>query len=294
LPTQLAYIRRVGRDLDHQVWPIVFNGGIVAPSDYAVHPTLGEEMKDEFSKRSATGPWQGTSRGQGAPASAGTPSTATQIERASLPARYEAELDGVLAAYPGARAWKDDEGMWLLTRSEVVPNLARAATFLTALSFKHSMVRAWGFWVTSAVSVEWIGPRHTNLPDGSVCAFAPNEGTWSFGESLVQLLDLYTVWAFRHLHLALLGHWPGPQVAFHPYERLLEFGMGEDCGCGSGFVYGRCCFPKDRSRPRLRDAINFAVQFAGGDRCPSRDVVQTALQYCPPPPLSGMPWHAPS
>jgi hypothetical protein len=49
LPTQLAYIRRVGRDLDHQVWPIVFNGGIVAPSDYAVHPTLGEEMKDEFS-----------------------------------------------------------------------------------------------------------------------------------------------------------------------------------------------------------------------------------------------------
>lgn len=182
--------------------------------------------------------------------------------------------------------WREDDGLWLLTRSEVIPRITRAATFLTAVSYEHAVVRAWGFWNTHAVGIDWIGPRHTNFPDGSICAFAPNEGTWTFGDSLVTLLDLYTVWAFRHLHLAEIGRWPGSQVAFHAYERLIEFGMDEDCGCGSRRMYGQCCFPSDHARPRLADAVSFTLHFAGAVRSPPSDVVRAVLERSQPPSLS--------
>lgn len=279
-----AYLERIGRDLDRQIFPRVLNGGIVAPSDDAVPYSLGEEIAHDRSERFSTGPWQGAP--QGSPASAGTPGAASPLQCTGPPGCYEVELDGVRAAYPDALVWREDDGLWLLTRSEVIPNIARAATFLTAISYKHALVRAWGFWRSHAVGVEWIGPRHTNFPDGSICAFAPNEGTWTFGDSLVTLLDLYTVWAFRHLHLAVVGRWPGPQVAFHPYERLIEFGMDEDCGCGSGSVYGQCCFPNDHARRRLADAVNFTVQFTGALRSPPSDVVRAVLERSQPPSLA--------
>lgn len=75
------------------------------------------------------------------------------------------------------------------------------------------------------------------------------------------------------------------QHAFHPYERLMEFGTDEACGCGSGLLYGDCCFRRDRARPRLADAVSFALQFAGGLREPPPAVVQAVLQRSAPPPL---------
>jgi len=284
-----AYVQAIGHDLDRLIFPQVLNGGIVAPSDRAVPSSLGAENCDDSPKRSATRPRQGTTGREGTASPTRTAGEATSIQCASLQARYEAQLDDVRAAYPGACVWREETGTWLLTRSRVIPNFRDAAAFLVAISYTRSLVRAWGFWVRGAVGIEWIGPRHTNFPDGSICAFAPTDGTWTFGDSLLELLDLYTVWAFRHLHLALFGRWPGPQVAFHPYERLLEFRADEDCGCGSGLKYGHCCLEKDRSRPRLADAVNFTLHFAGGVRCPPVDVVQAVLHGCQPPALRTLP-----
>jgi hypothetical protein len=179
--------------------------------------------------------------------------------------------------------------MWLLTDSSVVDGLKPAATFLTAISWPAFAVKSWGFWRDSPFSVRWIGPRHTNFPDGSICAFDPTDWTWVFGDSLVSLLDLYSVWALRHLHLQMFNRWPGPQSVFHPYERRVEFQPDEHCGCGSGRAYGLCCASHDAARKPLPDAVSFSVLFAGGLREPPT-FAQVALHLQAPPTLSTLRW----
>jgi hypothetical protein len=89
-------------------------------------------------------------------------------------------------------------GFWMYTESALLPELGRTVSYLTGVSTDRHFVKSWAFY-SSAVGVFWIGPRHTNFPDGSICAFEPRDGTWCFGDSLVELLDLYTVWAIRHI-----------------------------------------------------------------------------------------------
>ena len=109
-------------------------------------------------------------------------------------------------------------------------------------------VRAWGLWCAGRVGATWIGPRHTNYVDGSICAFEKDAGTWSFGDSLVALFDLLSVWAIRQLFAESFGRWPGPQASSYPYERLLEFQDTEHCGCAKPKGrYGQCCKPRDLS-----------------------------------------------
>ena len=193
-------------------------------------------------------------------------------------------------AYPGTRIWHDQDGMWLLSESSIVQGLNRAATFLVAFSWSQMAARGWGFWRNGALAVRWIGPRHTNFPDGSMCAFEPTDRTWVFGSSIVTLLDLYTVWALRHLHLELFNRWPGPQAAFHPYERRMEFHANERCSCGSGRMYRRCCASRDAARRFIPDAVSFAVRFAGGRREPPARLAQVALNVALPPPICTVKW----
>jgi hypothetical protein len=138
---------------------------------------------------------------------------------------------------------RDEQGMWLRIESAVLNGLDRTATFLVALPFDaETFPRAWGFW-RIAGEYRWIGRRHTNFTDGSVCAFVPTSGAWRPGDSLVQLIDLYSVWALRHLHLEEVGHWPGGQFSPHPFYSLVEFAPNELCGCelhDPPLPYGDC------------------------------------------------------
>ncbi len=143
--------------------------------------------------------------------------------------------------------------MWLLAKSSVLPGLDREALFLVALPYRSGPgPRSWAFW-TAADQSAWIGPRHTNFGDGSICAFSPDEGAWSEGGDLRTLLDLYTVWALRHLHLEVFGRWPGKQYALYgadpraqAWYRLREGRDDELCGCGSETRrYAQCCKPAD-------------------------------------------------
>lgn len=60
--------------------------------------------------------------------------------------------------------------MWLLARSSIIPGLARETTFFVTLPYRSGVgPRAWGFWATAGPS-RWIGPRHTNFEDDSICA----------------------------------------------------------------------------------------------------------------------------
>jgi len=144
--------------------------------------------------------------------------------------------------------------MWLVARSSIISGLPREATFLVTLPYRSGPgPRAWGFWTTTAANTSWIGPRHTNFRDGSICAFSPNDAAWSEGGDLRTLLDLYSVWALRHLHLEVFGRWPGKQYALagadprvQAYYRLVECKDDELCGCGSETRrYVECCKPAD-------------------------------------------------
>jgi hypothetical protein len=134
-------------------------------------------------------------------------------------------------------------------------------------------VRSWAFWRDPLAHPEWIGPRHTNFPDGSICAFEPKDGTWCFGDPLVQLLDLCTLWALRHLYLQEFGRWPGYQSIHFPGERLLELRGDEHCGCSnSEKLYANCCMPTDMTGNRIGESLSF-FWHTGGLRKPPEAVV---------------------
>jgi hypothetical protein len=147
-----------------------------------------------------------------------------------------------------------------------------------AVPFWDIFPRSWGFWFQGC----WIGPRHTNFPDGSICCFNFGDGTWFVGESLVALLDMNTVWAIRHLHLRFFGRWPGRQVAHYPYERTLELHDDELCGCGSSNRYAECCKPADSKCDQVREAVSFAMM--GPLRSPPDAVRQFLTGAAPTPP----------
>lgn len=236
----VAVLQEVARELDDERTVQVFDGGVVVPG-WSERPASEEKPNEQWNpRRSAARSRQGAARRQG-PAGA-----AARVGRVKLRQAYERDLPELTRAYPGTTIVPDDQGMWLLVRSAVLNGLDRHATFLVGIPFIEGVgPRAWGFWDASGRQT-WIGPRHTNFPDGSVCAFAAEDGIWSEGGSLVALLDLYSVWALRHLYLEHFGRWPGRQHALHPFYRLMEFREGELCSCGvPGARYFECCRPDD-------------------------------------------------
>jgi hypothetical protein len=276
-------LREIAQQLDENIFPRIKNGGIVTPSDLTVPSNLGEEKHNGNKRRSATRPWQGPERRQGPPGRSRSSGAAASLFGAGTQACYE-DLDAVHRAYPGTKVWPDDAGLWLLSRSSLLPDLQEAAIFLTGVSYRQAMIRSWGFWLFPCSNPAWIGPRHTNFPDGSICAFEPTDGTWFFGDPLVTLLDFYTLWALRHLHLNKTGRWPGRQAVHHSYERLLELRPDEFCGCSkSGKLYRDCCREKDLNRDRVADAVDFLMRTGGGSRKPPNSVRKFAqMKDCPP------------
>ena len=283
-------LREIGKQLDRNQYPRAYNGGVVQPGDAAIVSSIpGEDIKNvtERQRRSAAGSWQGTT-GRQRSASRPRPSgTATPLVNSGLREKYEAELKAVRSAYPDTTIWQQAEGMWLLTNSSVISGLGKKATFLTALPFSGSSIqKSWGFW-TTPIFWQWIGPRHTNFPDGSICAFEPRDDTWRSGDSITRLLDLYTLWALRHEHLRVFDRWPGRQSVPWPYERLDELQDDESCGCSnSGEFYADCCKKNDQAQPRLKIYFDF-MRFTQGHmiRKPPPEICEFVKNRKAPPSL---------
>lgn len=282
-----AALQQIGCQLDNYIFPRVKNGGIVMPSGPAVSSaTLGVEKHDAKSRqrRSEARPRPGSAGREGPPRGSWSARQTTPFVRKCIQTQYEDELDAVLEAYPGTQVWRQEEGLWLLTESSLLPGFQQRALFLTGISFARGIVRGWGFWSGCLINPIWIGPRHTNFPDGSICAYEPTDGTWVIGDHIVELLDLYTLWALRHLHLQVLGRWPGHQSVRHPYERILELREDERCGCGkTDKLYGECCRKNDMARNQLADAVSFVVHSGGGLRKPPVAVMMFIHEQIEPP-----------
>jgi hypothetical protein len=284
-------LREVGLQLDCNQYPRVYNFGVVKPGDSEIgHSIPGEDLAHEYErqKQSETGSRKRASRRQGAPERSRSTGKATQFLCSSLRSKYEAELGELREAYPGTQVWMQKEGMWLLTESTVLPGLGKKATFLTAVPFSISHIQqSWGFW-TTPIYTNWIGPRHTNFPDGSICAFDPKDGTWRLGDKLCDLIDLYTVWALRQEHLNVFGRWPGRQSVPHSYERVTESRPNELCGCDTqGLYYVDCCHNRDLSQPLIDHLFNFlAFTHWQIERIPPKEIVQAVQNRVPPSTIS--------
>lgn len=263
----------------------------MVPSRRAVSPlTLGMEQGNDNprKRRSEKAPrsWPGQARTDGPQlCRSWPPHQATSFLGAGLPSRYMQELTLVEEAYPGAQCWQVSDGMWLRAESALLPGLSWKAVFLVGLRLaQQPSVRSWGFWGGSTTGFDWIGPRHTNFPDGSICAFEPNDGTWVLGDSIVELLDLYTLWAVRHLSLLVFERWPGHQSVHDPYERTLELRGDEYCGCANANkLYKDCCQNNDRSKRSLSSALAFTWKTGGGLRKPPGSVSRFSHGNVSPP-----------
>lgn len=291
----MSVLQTIGEELDQGKSPRVGDSGIVMSSEAPALSTFTNEDQNYDNSRprrseaeSGEGPTrgQGTSRGQGATRRQGSTNTAASVVSSDVSAKYEAELDLVQAAYPGTQIWRQDCGFWLRTEALLLTGLQQKAVFLTGISPQKNAVKSWAFWSYGCIGYQWIGPRHTNFPDGSVCAFEPLDGTWVMGEPLVALFDLYSLWALRHLYLQQFGRWPGPQALAHPYERIMELREDELCGCGTYHKrYGECCSQKDQSLNKISVAVNFLAQ-VNPEREPPSIIVASICNHTTPPQLN--------
>lgn len=266
-------LSEIGSQLDQHLEIPVYNGGIVKPSDIPVTPlTLGKgdqhvrsrQSNQEKPRRSKTRPRQGPAPRQGTTNRSRASGQTRPIIGSNLLEKYEEELGDLQTAYPGTKVWHQAEGLWLLSTSELLSGSGLQATFLTAMPYiATQQPKSWGFW-TTAISANWIGPRHTNFPDGSVCAFEPSDDTWLYEDGILTLLDQYTLWAARHLYLKTFDRWPGRQVAHHPYERITEFRDNEYCGClHSDRLYEHCCKESDSAEDETKLKADYVQNISG-------------------------------
>ena len=280
-------LKAIGAGLDVGVLPTVFNRGVIRPETcpVALKPSGQEKANARHqSTRSATRPWERPARGQGTTGQSRSPDSGAPFVQSGLRSRYADGIGECRDAYPGLLAFPQERQMWLFAESDLIEGLVRRAAFAIQLPYTTSRpVRAWGFW-TTAVSKTWIGPRHTNFPDGSICAFEPRDQTWLPGGSVTALLDLYSLWAVRHLYLEKYGKWPGRQSVPIAAERLLELGDEEFCGCEHPLgTFARCCKASDQAKTSGADLLDFAMK----TRMPPDEVVRFAWNPTSPPERRG-------
>jgi len=274
----IEILGKLGQQLDADIYPRVANHGIVIPGDVDgsdFFRTKETNHERQGTRRPETRSWTRPPGGQRTASGSWPPCPTSPTVCTDLRALYQNEITEVLQSYPETQIWQQDDGLWLQTESLLLPGLNQKAVFLTGVPFSRARLpRGWGCWLGIPLNHPiWIGPRHTNMPDGSICAFDPKDGTWEVGMTLVSLLDLYTLWALRHLHLQTFGYWPGRQVANYVTERLMELRPTEHCGCGGNKPYGECCSLTDLKADRLVEAMKFN-DLGGFHRCPPQVITK--------------------
>lgn len=252
-PQTADLLYQIGKDLDLGKFPCVYDGGIVWPAQADVDfQSLGLEIQNgqTSSASQPRQPWQtGTSGPSHHSPTAGSEPAREASAAPSLACGGSGLSEWVralAAAYHGTEVAETRGALWLRVPASLLPRLGYRAIFVVALLPERGIERGWAFWDHGIWGLQGIGPRHTNYGDASICAYDSRDGGWGYGEPLVALLDLFAVWAVRHLFLSQFGHWPGPQASFSPFERLREFRDDELCGCAlPNGRYADCCKPGD-------------------------------------------------
>jgi hypothetical protein len=281
-------LREVGRVLKLDGGLTVWRGGVVRPSDppstrlnLGAEKHHGNEQRQHHEARPATRSREGTAGWERTSGRPGPSCAPAPLLLGDLAAEYERQFAALGEFYPEASIAAVAGGYWLRAESALLSGYGGRALFCVSFPYSGNLPRSWAFLRPPAGQFSWLGPRHTNYPDGSVCAFHIGDQTWRPGDDFVTLLDLYSVWAVRHLHLMTLGTWPGAQHVLNRYERMLESRDDDCCGCGSGTRYVECCKARDSSK----NLVPLATRMALLDRRPPRAVSNWVANGGEPPSL---------
>jgi hypothetical protein len=215
-------------DIDRQF--LVFDDGRVG----IVNDQTEKESENERqgTRGSATGPRQGAT---GSRRSAGE--AWSRLGHLDPQMVQLARLEELWRAYP-TDFIPGDHGLWIIVKSSPLGNDGPQVTLVLGYPYSAEIEpRAWAFWKLGEFP-KFVGPRHTNFPDASICAFGP--GDWDRAQGVVALVDFYSTWLIRQLYFHIFGRWPGRQHGASPLYRRIEFTAEEWCGCQSGKRYGEC------------------------------------------------------
>lgn len=289
----LRTLRDIGEALDRDEYPMVGQDGLVMPGarSPSYSPGEGERVRVEQPEAGSEGPAAREGEGSSAAGSAAAGGQALLLGQLGLSEGMRHDLGVVAAAYPSLRVRVTPPVVWLLSTNRPIEGLPDKAYLLTAISMdakalvpgRPNPISSWAWWDLGI----WIGPRHTNYGDGSICSFEPKHGTWRPGESLIKLLDLHSVWIARQLHLRHLGRWPGDQVIHTAYERVAENAPDELCGCGSFRRYDECHRALDEATPAYQRDRGFHARMRNPARRPPSEAwamlgkLRTAGAVCP-------------
>lgn len=236
---QLEKLATLGQAIDVGQMTEVFDGGRVEALEQN-----GKEVNDNEQRQRTGGSAAGSRQGSEGTWRASGESGAVRIGTEEVV--QLAELESLRKAYP-SQVIEGDYGLWVIVKSQPLGDDGPQVTFVIAFPHDPRLdVKSWGFWKLGDFPKP-VGPRHTNFPDQSICAFAPDDQTWTRDMGILALVDLYSTWVIRQLYFQHFGRWPGDQIGASALYRRLEFAVDEWCGCGSGQRYGECCAESDRS-----------------------------------------------
>ena len=257
----------------------------------------GEVFKHEEHKDSPDERRQRQGAAASAPPPASAPSTASDAEPAgedggaSLVTRYLGFRPEILLYYPTAHFHVVEHGLWIV--ATLFPLGRRGPCYWVCLFLSEDSVFSPKAFAFSSLGHQPrpVGPRHTNYPDGSICAFTDEDDAWRPGDSPKVLLNLYAEWLVGQLYLSIEKRWPAPQAGMDATYRQLEFKANEWCHCGSGARYGDCHFEED--------AKEVAELKKNGlyEELPDRVVPQSIITFAKSrwrkvPPITSLQFHA--
>jgi hypothetical protein len=211
----------------------------------------GEVFKHEDDKEYPDERRQGQGGTSASPAaSASPPASGSEPAGANggqaLRPRYAHLLKSVREFYPSLLSREVKDGLWVIVQSH--PLGLGDPRFWICLFLPYSDLFDPKAFAFSKISppLRAVGPRHTNYPDASICAYIPADDAWRPGDSPLTLLNLYAEWIVCHLYFELEQRWPGAQFGMDAIYRNVEFGAQDWCTCDSGRRYGECHMGSDR------------------------------------------------
>jgi len=255
-------------------FPLIDIGGVILPGDYAIeYFQPGEDYYLEQGKGPQTRSEARSESGsrQRSPAETASGATARTIE-CGLIDRELAELERY---HPDARIISSSPSFVVtslpvrLFRSlpfqaqlilEVPIGRRRIRPPLPGFSFENNGefgnrvrvqavpdVRAWAFWTNESPI-----RSHHQFPDGSICAYMPNQGLLGF-RHLYEIVGMCITWIGKCVFDTVYDRWPGPQH-YGPLAMRRRDRSDEYCGCGRSKRYADCCREWVRSAP-IRDLL---------------------------------------
>lgn len=231
----------VGEALDIDQQLAVGDGGEVFVNPLDERAEHAERECEGTSGRERSQRWAGQSAG---PRQEAGPCEAPWIGGGSLGEHYRLSQEAVMQRYT-AKFFAAGAGLWVIAPSS--PLGADGPQFHLAVALPYAEAKKPSAWAFSKLGSfpKLVGPRHTNFPDHTICAYGPNDGVWVPGDGIRPLLNLYSTWLFRHLYLAEMKVWPGRQWGASALYRRSEFHPDEWCGCGKSSRYRDCCMAAD-------------------------------------------------